>query len=172
MNNYSNYDEYMRNQFGGCQMPNQNMITPNWNGVDMNAMNQMMMQKPSIPTTKSQPSGSQKLYDPYDAFIRGNLFPNLYQGYKTMKPFQVEPMNEQAELLTYLDSFAFAAHELNLYLDNYPNDKEKVKLFKEYSREAKRAMEEYEKAYGPLLVTGVTSADWTWVNDPWPWENN
>lgn len=169
--NYSNYDESMRNQFGGCQMPNQGMINPNWTGVDMNMMNQMMNQKPVIPTVP-QPSGKKDLYDPYEALIRGNLFPSLYKGYKGLKPFQVEPMNEQAELLTYLDAYAFAAHELNLYLDNFPMDKESVRLFKEYSKEAMKAMDEYQRVYGPLVVTGVEANDWTWVNDPWPWENN
>lgn len=34
------------------------------------------------------------------------------------------------ELLSYLGAYAFAAHELNLYLDNYPNDREAVKNLK------------------------------------------
>ena len=33
-------------------------------------------------------------------------------------------------------------------------------------------MKEYEKMYGPLTVTGVNAQDWTWVNEPWPWDNN
>ena len=38
-------------------------------------------------------------YDVYDGFIRGNMFKNLYKPYKKNEPFDIKPMNEQAELL-------------------------------------------------------------------------
>ena len=61
---------------------------------------------------------------------------------------------------------------LNLYLDNYPTDREAVKQYKKFQEEASKAIKEYERMYGPLTVTGVTAQDWTWVNEPWPWDNN
>lgn len=112
-----------------------------------------------------------RLYSPYEAYQRGNLFPGLYQGYQGINPSMTEPKNQRMELLSYLGAYAFAAHELNLYLDNYPNDREAVKKFKEYKKEVNKAKEEYEKLYGPITVTGVTQDTWTWVNEPWPWEN-
>ena len=45
-----------------------------------------------------------KLYEPYQGFIRGNLFENLYDPYKVNGPYEIKPMNEQAELLTYIDN--------------------------------------------------------------------
>ena len=57
------------------------------------------------------------LYNPYQGYIRGNMFPNLYNTYKISAPFEIEPMNEQADLLTNIDSYCFALIDLNLYLD-------------------------------------------------------
>lgn len=115
----------------------------------------------------------QNLYEPYQGFIRGNLFPNLYDPYKISRPFEVEPMNEQAELLTYIDSLTFAAHELNLYLDIYPNDQQMIQKFNEYRNEANKAIQQYENAYGPLLINSDANkvTPWAWDNRPWPWEN-
>ena len=81
-------------------------------------------------------------------------------------------MNEQAELLTYVDMFTFAMIELNLYLDVYPNDKEALKLFNEYRMQADEYTKKYESKYGPLLLTSnsLNSFPWAWNNAPWPWE--
>ena len=40
------------------------------------------------------------LYDPYEGFIRGNMYKNLYDPYKINSPYEIKPMNEQAEMLT------------------------------------------------------------------------
>ena len=37
-----------------------------------------------------------EVYDVYGGFIRGNMFPDLYNQYKNNKPFEIKPMNEQA----------------------------------------------------------------------------
>ena len=119
------------------------------------------------------PKEENTLFNPYQGFIRGNLFPSLYDPYKIARPFEVEPMNDQAELLTYIDSLTFAAHELNLYLDVYPNDQQMIQKFNQYRMEANRAIEQYENSYGPLLVTSDATnvTPWAWDNRPWPWEN-
>ena len=111
------------------------------------------------------------LYEPYQGFIRGNLFENLYDQYKITRPYEVKPMNEQAEILTYIDSLGFATHDLNLYLDNFPNDKEMIKKFNNYNQELNKAINDYEKSYGPLLVNSENNNTWAWNNRPWPWEN-
>lgn len=114
------------------------------------------------------------LYEPYQGFIRGNMFPNLYDPYKINRPFEVEPMNEQAELLTYIDALSFAAHDLNLYLDNFPNDQQMIQKFNEYRTQSNQAIEKYENNYGPLFVNSNANekTPWAWDNKPWPWENN
>lgn len=111
------------------------------------------------------------LYDVYNGFIRGNMFPDLYNQYKINKPFDIEPMNEQAELLTYIDAYSFAAHDLNLYLDNNPNDRDMIDLFNSFTDEANKVRRDYEKKYGPLFVDASNTFPWAWNNSPWPWEN-
>lgn len=119
-------------------------------------------------TPKANPND---LYDVYNGFIRGNMFPDLYNTYKIPRPYDVKPMNEQAELLTYIDAYCFAAHDLNLYLDNNPNDRQMIELFNQYTSEANNAINEYEQKYGPLFVDGSTTYPWAWNDSPWPWEN-
>ena len=86
---------------------------------------------------------NKQIYDPYNGFIRGNMFPELYNSYKLNKPLEITPMNEQAELLTYVDALTFAMIDLNLYLDVYPNDREALELFNQYRMQA----DEYTKKY-------------------------
>lgn len=121
----------------------------------------------------TQKENPESLYDAYEGFIRGNMFPDLYNQYKVSKPFDVQPMNEQAQLLTYVDALSFAAHDINLYLDNFPNDCAMIELYNHYRMEMKRAMKQYENSYGPLFVTSdaTNKQPWSWNSVPWPWEN-
>ncbi|MGE5456607.1 MAG: spore coat protein CotJB [Ignavibacteriales bacterium] len=114
------------------------------------------------------------LFDPYNGFIRGNMFPNLYNGYKTQAPFEIRPMNEQAEMLTGVDAYGFAAHDLNLYLDVYPEDKKMIELFNQYRGEKNKVVGQYEQKYGPLSANSnaLVNVPWAWDMQPWPWENN
>ena len=113
-----------------------------------------------------------QIYDPYNGFIRGNMFPELYNSYKLNKPLQITPMNEQAELLTYVDALTFAMIDLNLYLDVYPNDREALELFNQYRMQTDEYTKKYESKYGPLELTSnsLNTFPWAWDNAPWPWE--
>lgn len=113
------------------------------------------------------------LYDAYAGFIRGNMFPDLYNQYKIPRPFEIEPMNEQAQMLTYLDAYCFGAHDINLYLDTHPNDRAMIELYNQYRTEYKNALQQYEKRFGPITVgsDATLAFPWAWNNSPWPWEN-
>lgn len=110
------------------------------------------------------------LFEPYQGFIRGNMFENLYDGFG--KVYDIKPMNEQAELLTYIDIFDFACIELGLYLDVFPNDQNMINLYNKFNNERNKMMKEYENRYGPLILNGdgLDNYPWSWNNGPWPWE--
>jgi len=113
------------------------------------------------------------LYDPYNGLIRGNLFKNLYDPYKSKEPYEIKPMNEQARMLTDIDALGFAMVDLNLYLDVFPNDKDKIDLYNQYRKEKESMIKEYESKYGPITPDSdsLNSYPWAWDNMPWPWDN-
>ena len=113
------------------------------------------------------------LYDPYQGFIRGNMFKDLYDPYKLNNPYNIEPANDQAKMLTCIDALSFAMIDLNLYLDIYPNSKEYIDLFNRYRIEKNNLVKEYENKYGPLTLDSDANNTypWTWDRMPWPWEN-
>jgi len=144
MNNYANVNEYSY-----MNLYNQNSVSNKMNDVN------------------------KSLYDPYNGFIRGNMYKNLYDPYKRNEPYEIRPMNEQAELLTYIDALCFAMIDLNLYLDVCPGDKNVINLFNQYRNEKEELTKDYESKYGPIGLDSdsLNSYPWAWNNMPWPWEN-
>ena len=71
-----------------------------------------------------------------------------------------------------LSAIAFAAHELNLYLDLHPEDQSMLALFNDYRRKSNELTREYEEKYGPLNISSnsLDGNNFTWATDPWPWE--
>lgn len=141
----------------------------NFNYNDMNMYNM----KNTFNNNTYNNQDNNKLYDPYNGLIRGNLFKNLYDPYKSGEPYEIKPMNEQAELLTSLDALGFAMIDLNLYLDVFPNDREKINLYNQYRKEKEEILKEYESKYGPITTNSdsLNSYPWAWNNMPWPWDN-
>ena len=113
------------------------------------------------------------LFDPYNGFIRGNLFKNLYDPYKSEEPYEIKPMNTQAELLTHLDSLSFAMIDLGLLLDVNPNNEKAIKLYNKYREEKENLMKDYEYKFGPITLDSdkLNSYPWAWNDMPWPWDN-
>ena len=86
----------------------------------------------------NQPNYNQNnvsLYEPYEGFIRGNMFKDLYNKYKTNEPIKIVPKNKQAELLTTIDCLELAIIDLGMYLDTHPNDKEILEKFNMYRKD-------------------------------------
>lgn len=113
-----------------------------------------------------------QLFDPYNGLIRGNMFPDLYNGYKIEKPFEITPLNEQADMLTYIDALDFALIDFDLYLDIYPNDQKMIELYNKYRVEKDKITKDYESKYGPLTLNSeaLRKVPWSWDDAPWPWE--
>lgn len=119
-------------------------------------------------TENASPS---KLYDPYQGFIRGNMFKSLYNDYKLKNPVELQAMTDKEQLLLMLDALSFAMVDISLYLTIYPNDKDMTELYNQYRQQEKAICEQYENMFGPLTTDSeVLSKGWTWNSSPWPWE--
>lgn len=114
-----------------------------------------------------------KLYEPYQGLIRGNMFPELYNTYKLNVPIEIIPENEQATLLTNIDSLEFALTDLALYLDIYPDNEFMLKQFNNIRVGMNELIYEYQKKYGPLCLNNdaLNKYPYTWIKSPWPWES-
>ena len=163
MNNYPNFKNY--NMYTNSNMMNDmNMYNKQNTSFNTQYKNQNIM---NISNT------SNSLYDPYNGLIRGNMFKNLYDPYKSGEPYEIKPINEQAELLTNIDALSFAMVDLGLLLDVNPNNREALSLFNQYREQKEKLTKEYEAKYGPITLDSdsLNSYPWAWDNMPWPWDN-
>lgn len=163
MNNYPNFKN-----FNYTNMYNDmNSVFNNPYDNVLNSMNN------TINKLKNNDSKNDTLYDPYNGFIRGNLFKNLYDPYKQDEPYEIKPMNEQAKLLTNIDALGFAMIDLNLLLDVNPTNQEAINLFNTYRKQKENLTSEYESKYGPITIDSdsLNSYPWAWNDMPWPWDN-
>lgn len=162
---YTNNQNYNINKnINNQEMPSNELI----NKLNKEAGNNMNFNKPNY----IQNINLTDLYEVYTGFIRGNMFKDLYNSYKISKPYEVKPINKQAEMLTYIYAYSFAAHDLNLYLDTHPNDANMLNLFKTFTKELNNITKSYEKEYGPIYVNSAERTPWSWNESPWPWEND
>lgn len=146
---------------------NSNMNFDGYEYPDMNLLGNLFM----AGNNQGDMGQNKDLAESYEAFIRGNLYNNLYQQYKNYRPVKLIPNNEQAELLLNVDQLTFVAHELNLYLDIYPENQMMIKLFNNYTKMANEAIGRYEKKYGPLTTSAQSNLDiFSWQAYSWPWE--
>lgn len=152
MNNYNYFDTF-NETFSRQQMPNFNTNNNINNNANVNMQSNM-------------------LFGPYEGFTRGNMFRDSYEQYKNYQPAILTPRNEQEEALLNLNQFQFAMHELNLYLDVFPNDTNMMNQFVTFRNNYNRLLSEYENRYGAINVnsTSLSSTPFGWSTQQWPWD--
>lgn len=77
--------------------------------------------------------------------------------------------SDRANMLKEIMSLDFALTELQLYLNNHPEDEKALCLYKKYAKELKELKDRYQKVYGPLTKEFPCNK-WRWIEEPWPWE--
>lgn len=117
---------------------------------------------------------NQSLFTPKEGYEKGNLFSNLYSQYKDYRPAKLKATTEREKMLLTLSEIAFAAHELNLYLDVHPDDNSMLTLFNDYRMKEMKLTKEFEQKYGPLTVNSENSDSnyFSWEKGIWPWERD
>lgn len=119
---------------------------------------------PYVPVQESNPPR----YNRTEALQTGTLFPGLNLPFKEAIISNMKMTNTALAELMALD---FAVDELGLYLTTHPEDKEALELYWSYIEMAKEGREKYEKMYGPLLqATRPEDGSFSWLKDPWPWD--
>ena len=95
-------------------------------------------------------------------------------GCNNMMPYNMDENCEckdmqRREMMDKIRSLNFAIIELGLYLDTHPDDEKALCLHREYTKELKELMDQYQKIYGPLTIY-FPCKKWRWLEEPWPWE--
>lgn len=116
--------------------------------------------------------GKNQILDPYQAFMRGNAFSELYDQYKGYKPGEINPTSEREAMLEQWQQYNFILTDLNLYLDMHPEDREALSLYNKYLSIKEQICKKYESTYGPITLdsSDLGTNNWKWINGPWPWE--
>ena len=126
----------------------------------------------SFNNINSNTSTSNQLYGSYEGYMKGNMFKDLYHGYKNYQPAQLIPKSEEEEALLNLNQMAFAMHEANLYLDVYPDDANMMRSYTNFRNNYNRLLEDYEKKYDALNVNSseLNQVPFGWEEQIWPWD--
>ncbi len=112
------------------------------------------------------------LFNPYEGYLKGNSFKNEYIPYKNYRVQNIDINNKKDEMLINIGEYSFIMHDLNLYLDVYPDNQEALNKFNEYRNKTNELITKYERKYGPLAIKGDVSNNtpFNWIVK-WPWGN-
>lgn len=75
------------------------------------------------------------------------------------------------ELLKKIQQLSFALVETELFLDTHPDCQAAMTHYKAIVEELAAATAEYQNMYGPLIARETVGDRWSWVDSPWPWQN-
>ena len=110
------------------------------------------------------------LFSPDEAIKRGTAFVTLYEPYKNNKCAMPIFKNDKEKALFDVQKYLLMIHDLHLYLDVHPYDKEAVELRKKYLELYNKAKEKYESMYPPFDVNceKVNMVPFTWSTTEFP----
>ena len=71
-----------------------------------------------------------------------------------------------------IHAYDFSILEMGLYLDAHCDDMQAMEKRREMQEKRAELVAEYERQFGPYIVTSnqVSGDRWTWVCNPWPWD--
>ena len=111
------------------------------------------------------------LFTPDVAFTNGTIFKSLYEPYKNYKPMRPVVNDPKDKALLSVMMYGSCLHDMNLYLEVYPDDKEALKIRKEYYEKYKMAKDEYETKYSSysLLSDFSDTKPFGFSTEAFPW---
>lgn len=75
------------------------------------------------------------------------------------------------DVLKRMQQLDFAIWETSLYLDGHPENTQALNYYKKLIAMRDGAKKDYEANVGPATHRDVKGDRWTWVDEPWPWQN-
>lgn len=97
------------------------------------------------------------------------IISNNYPIYPS--PSTAASSSEKMRMQKQLQSYCFAAFDLNLYLNTHPTDKRALSMHSDVVKKLNDTKAAYQKMYGPLTANdSLDDNEWRWLDDPWPWE--
>lgn len=78
---------------------------------------------------------------------------------------------DRKSLLKKIQIIDFALHETVLYLDGHPYNRKALEYYKTALAKLNALIAEYTEKYGPLNYYLVNGEGWSWIEMPWPWQN-
>ena len=117
-----------------------------------------------------KPTSITDVLTPKQGLNLGNMFASEYDRYKNYRPRELKANSKKEQELLEIRELAFAVNDLNLKLDVDPNNQEYFSLFKEYAKELDEKVRMYSNNYDVLEVCQDTKNEYTWYQNPWPWE--
>lgn len=75
------------------------------------------------------------------------------------------------DVLKRMQQLDFAIWETALYLDGHPENTQALNYYKKLTAMRDEAKKEYMTHVGPATHRDVMGDRWTWVDEPWPWQN-
>ncbi|MFA7529623.1 MAG: spore coat protein CotJB [Bacilli bacterium] len=103
--------------------------------------------------------------------MKGTMFRGIYRPYKNYTPRLPTPPDEKSAMMQEVNKYAFAAHDILLYLDNFPNDQEAINLYNGFMEAYLRARDAYEERFGAITTESdaLKTAPFSWTVGGWPW---
>lgn len=112
------------------------------------------------------------VYNANEAFKNGTIFKTLYIPYKNYLPKQPTANTEKGKAMLEVQKYCAVCHDLALYLDVFPNDKNVILLRNDYLEKYHNALNNYEKTYGAINSPSANKVPYNWSTTSWPWEGN
>jgi spore coat protein JB len=104
------------------------------------------------------------------SIYRRNDFPGI--GFSIYGKELPDKMNQKRmQLMRLIYESGFAVDDVVLFLDTHPCSQEALAYYHDMRTIYKKAVREYEENFGPLTAESVDiDNQWTWTQEPWPWE--
>lgn len=111
------------------------------------------------------------LYDPNQAFKAGTIFKSLDLPYKNLKMPVLVPTSQKDAFMMEIQKYGIVVHDIDLYLDVYPNDENAIALRKKYYKEYTDLKDTYQRMYPPfdLCSNDINKVPFSWSTNKFPW---